>query len=470
MKSKLFILFFIFTLILTTGLGCKGGDTVAKKAIVEPVELIFWSVFESSDNFDSIIKAYALTRPNVTIIYKKIRYEDYEKQLIDAWSNGTGPDIFAINNTWVSKYQSKILPVPTSVKIPVLETTKSFLKKETKAIIKEFPTLTVSQLKNIFPDIVYKDVVRQNQIYALPLSIDTLSLFYNKDHFNAAGIIDPPLTWLEVTEDVVKLNKLNTKGEFERSGIALGGSQNINRSNDILALLMMQNGTTMVNEKGTVSFARSLANNDQILPGQEALQFYAGFAQPSRDVYAWNSTLPESLDLFSAGKLSMFFGYSYQLSLIKAQAPKINFGIAGMPHLKSDGTDAFGLPINFANYWLYSVFKNSKYADEAWDFLIFLTTKQYQDAKGNNRYYAEDYLEASQQPPALKNLIRNYQNKYPELSPFATQILTADSWYRGKNPDEANKIFKQLINNAVLGSDNLQKVISTASAAVQQSY
>lgn len=470
MKSKLLILFFLLTITLSTGFGCKGGDKVAQKAILDPVEINFWGVFDSSDNFETIIAAYQLTHPNVTIKYKKMRYEDYEQQMLESWANGTGPDIFAINNTWVGKYQNKILPLPATVKIPVIETTSGFLKKETKAVIKEYNTLNINQLKNIFPDVVYKDVTRQEQIYALPLSIDTLALYYNKDLFNAAGIVQAPTTWQEFSEDVTKLIRLNAKGEFERSAAAIGGANNINRSNDILSLLMMQNGATMVDGKDKIAFAKNLNSDSDVRPGEQALQFYASFAQPSKDVYTWNNTLPESLDMFSSGKLAMFFGYNYQLPLIKAQAPRINFALANMPHLKNDTTDAFGLPINFANYWLYTVFKNSAHTDEAWDFLVFLTTKQYQDANGKPRYYAEDYLDTATNPPALKSLIQNYQNKYPELAPFASQILTADSWYRGKNPDEANKILKQLINTAVLGNEELYRAISAAASAIQQSY
>ncbi|PIP29532.1 ABC transporter substrate-binding protein, partial [Candidatus Kuenenbacteria bacterium CG23_combo_of_CG06-09_8_20_14_all_36_9] len=42
------------------------------------------------------------------------------------------------------------------------------------------------------------------QILGLPLSLDTLTLFYNRDHFNAAGLIQAPSTWQEFNEAVIK--------------------------------------------------------------------------------------------------------------------------------------------------------------------------------------------------------------------------------------------------------------------------
>jgi len=469
MKSKLVILFLISTLFLTTGLGCKGGDSTAKKALLEPVVLNFWGFFDSSDQFAKAIASYRLTHPNVTINYKKLRFEDYEQKLLEGWANNEGPDIFVIHNTWVNAYENKILALPKTIKLPVIEVS-GWLKKEKNAVVKEFSTLTPEQIKTLFPDVVYEDAVKKNQILGLPLSLDTLTLFYNRDHFNAAGLIQAPSTWQEFNEAVIKLTRLNTAGELERAGAAMGGSDNINRSNDILSLLMMQNGTTMVDDNQGITFDKSAGAKKDFYPGEQALKFYTDFALASKEVYTWNDKLPEALEMFSAGKLAMMFGFAYQIPLIKAQAPKINLGIAAVPHLKTDTTDALGLPINLASYWLYTVFKNSKNSDEAWDFLVFLTTKQYQDETGATRYYVEDYLNGTQTPPALRNLIANFKNNNPTLAPIADQILTAVSWYRGKNPNEMNRIFKQMITQVIEGQIKIRSAISSAANAIEKTY
>jgi len=469
MKIKLTILFLIFICLITTGFGCKGGDPAAKKALLKQVELKMWGIFDPSDAFSKIIAAYRIAHPNVRISYYKLRWEDYEKKLIEGWAEGEGPDIFVVHNTWLGKYQSKILPMPQRIKLPTLEQS-GFLKKEKKAVIKEFPTLTPYQVKNIFPDVVYKDVVKNNLIYGLPLSVDTLSLFYNREHLNAAGLTQPPATWQELTEVTKKLTRQNEEGEIIRSAIALGGANNINRSNDILSLLMMQNGTQMVGPQGQIAFNRPSSHDRNFYPGEQALRFYTDFALPSKEVYTWNNNLPEALELFSAGKLSMMFGFAYQIPLIRAQAPKVDLGIAPVLHINKDGTDSLGLPVNLASYWCYTVFKRTKYPNEAWDFLNFMSTKKYKDEKGNIRYYVENYLNKTQKPPALKSLISKYKSQYPERAPFAEQILTAKSWYRGKNPNYANQIFKQMIENVIQGKSTPRNAINTAAQAISQTY
>ena len=82
----------------------------------------------------------------------------------------------------------------------------------------------------------------------------------------------------------------------------------------------------------------------------------------------WNNFMPNSLESFMAGKTAFFFGYSYHIPIIKAQAPKLNFEITQVPQI--------GNPVNFANYWTETVSKKSKHVDEAWSFILFITTNQ----------------------------------------------------------------------------------------------
>ncbi len=469
MKTKLLFLSLILILVLTTGFGCKGGDKVAEKAILEKVELNIWGLFDSSNAFEKIISKYQLFHPNVKINYTKLRWEDYEKKLVEGWANNQGPDIFAIHNTWVNQYENKILPMPAEIKLPFIQET-GVLKKQQTAIMKTTPTLTSQFIKDNYPDVVYQDVVKNNLILGLPLSIDSLALFYNKDHFNAANITNPPKTWQELADVVKKLTRQNTEGEIIRSAVALGGANNINRSNDILSLLMLQNGTEMVNSRGQISFNKYSSYDKNFYPGEQALRFYTDFALPSKEVYTWNKDLAEAEELFSANKLSMMFGYSYQIPLIKTQAPKINLGISQMPHINIDGTDALGLPVNWANYWVYTVFKRTQHQNEAWDFLIFLATKTYKDETGKTKYYVEDYLDATKNPPALKNLISNYKQKNPENVVFADQILTAKNWYHGKNSIHMNESFKQMILEIITGASSIRDAVTKAARVIGQTY
>jgi multiple sugar transport system substrate-binding protein len=216
----------------------------------------------------------------------------------------------------------------------------------------------------------------------------------------------------------------------------------------------MQNGATMIDDAGNVEFDQipSVFKEQKYNPGAEALRFYTDFANPSKEVYCWNAQMDNSLTLFAQGKLAITFGYSYHLPTIKAQAPKLNFGIAKLPQIEGNSQS-----INFANYWVETVSNKSKNADIAWDFIQFAT----QAAE------AQKYLDVVKKPTALRSLIES-QIDDMDIGVFAEQVLTADSWYRGADANAAEIIIADMIDSAVAGQDTIENIITLGAKRVQQ--
>ncbi len=350
--------------------------------------------------------------------------------------------------------------MPTSVELPYALERDKRTGEVTKADYRKIAMLYSAELQNDFVQVVSNDVVRQGKIWGLPLSVDTLALFYNRTLFDNAGLTRVPSTWLEVKEAVKRLTLQNEEGEIVQSGIALGGAENINRSNDILALLMMQNGTQIVSADGrSISFnkASPYASDEEYRPGVEALRFYTDFARPSKEVYTWNKNMPEATEAFTQGKLAMMLGYAYQLPLIRAQGAKVNLGVAKVPHINSDGTDGLGRQVNFASYWVETVAKMSEYKNYAWDFLKFATSQE----------QVGKYLEKTSRPTALRALVNEQKNNLA-IKPFAEQILTAKSWYQGRQPIVVEEIFNQMVKSVVNGSTTPLESIEFAAKRVGQ--
>jgi len=477
-KSLLFLI--IFSLLFTAGFGCKREN----KAVVnlkKPIALDYWRVWDDTDAFSDIITRYKQRHPFVTINYRKLRYDEYENELIEAFATDRGPDIFSIHNTWIRKYQSKglIEHMPTSIQM-VYPVIKGSIKKEVVYEQRTTKSITLKQLKDKFVDSVYGDVVVPirdaksgklvERVYGLPLFIDTLAMYYNKDLFNNAGITNPPEFWdREFQQDVKKLTKQDNKGQLIQSGAALGGSDNIERSTDIITLLMMQNGTKMMENNGQVRFhMRPEGFKDKSYnPGLDALRFYTDFSNPAKEVYSWNKSLDNSIDMFLNNKLAIMFGYSYMLPQIKADAPKLNFSVTNVPQI--EGSDQ---SINYANYWVESVSKkiltdpnNLKYGkdyakqkfDTAWNFIQFLTQEE----------QAKIYLKKTKKPTALRNLVKD-QLDDQDIGVFAEQVLTAKSWYHGVNANAMESIMNEMINEAIAGQKPLENIIGLSAKKVQQ--
>ncbi len=457
MRKKIITLGLLFVFLMTSGFGCKITDKETKNAM-KPITLTYWRVFDGADAFDEIIANYKKLHPFVNIEYRKLRYDEYEKELLNALAEDRGPDIFSIHNTWIRKYRTKIAPMPesTTMAYPV---TKGTVKKEIIPELRTTRSFTTREIRDNFVETVHKDVILEDgKVYALPLSVDTLALFYNKDLLNNAGISEVPTYWnRELLQAVKKMTKQDPKRGLIQSGIALGSSSNIERYSDVLALLMMQNGATIINDSLQVKFhtVPDFAKTSGYNPGLEALRFYSDFANPAKESYAWNSELNNSLDMFISGNLAMMFGYSYQIPTIRAAAPKLNFSVTKFPQIEGNPPTN----INMANYWVETVSKKSAYQNEAWDFIQFIVKAD----------QAKLYLAKTKKPTALRSLVSS-QLDDNDIGVFASQVLTARSWYRGQNVTAAEEAIKGMIDGILINTEvkKMQDIVNNAAAKVQQ--
>lgn len=426
------------------------------------VSLTYWTVFDDTADLQSLIEAYQARRPYVSIKVQKIPEDQYEQRLLQAWALDQGPDIFSLPNTWVRKYVDFIKPLPASVRVYQYTTKKVFFRDQTEVKPITIQTLTHSQLRQRYVDVVTSDVVLPQSkrapasTYALPLSVDTLVLYYNRDLLNAAGIAQPAATWKEITEHAPLLTILDSQNNILQSAIAMGTAANVNRATDIWSLLAIQNGTTMIAADGS-----KVAFNDATNQfGVRALEFYTDFADFAKEVYAWNADQPEALDAFTQGKVGYFIGYRYHQPLIEQAAPTLNFAVAPAPHINADGTDAqlssSGLPtpVTFASYWVETVAQKSAHADEAWDFVQFASSET----------PVKSYLEKTGKTSALRSVL-NAQRADPEKALFADQALIARSWYHGTDAVAVENYLKEMIDSV---ADNTASAISAINLAAEQ--
>ncbi|MFH1192310.1 MAG: extracellular solute-binding protein [bacterium] len=453
---KLTLLFAVAIFLMTAGFSCK-MQSAAEKAAMQPVALSYWGVFNNTADFTELFADYKALHPNITINYSKFRPEEYNQKLLEAFAEDRGPDLFSIHNTWIGEYKNNLEPMPASVQIPFQEITGS-IKKETITTIKTIPSISLMQLKNDFVEAVYDDCLRDGKIYCLPLNIDNLALYYNRDLLNANAIPFPPKTWAEFQEDVQKITKYDKDGYILQSAASLGTSANISRFSDILSLLMIQNGAVM-SDGGKVVFNMPIGESKYV-PAVRALQFYKAFSDSSKEVYTWNNEMPNSLDAFIQGRTAFFFGYSYHKPIIKASAPKLNFAISEVPQISEASLGSAG--INVANYWVEVVPEKSKQKDIAWNFIQFAAA----DAKENGKYLAR-----VKRPTALRVLV-NSQLDDMDIATFAKQVLTSKSWYKGKNSGATEEIFSAMINFIGNSSDEkiYQQALNDAAKKVQQTY
>ncbi len=424
MKYRIIILSILALLVVSSSVififGRKNGSK--QVATIE-----FWGL-DAPEAWSAVITAYQTANPNRVVKYVQKNSNGYERELLNALASGAGPDIAAIQNTWLNKHQNKFSPL-----------TSGFM--------------SLDNFKNTFVDVAAADLIVASQIYALPFYADTLALYYNKTLFNNAGLVNPPKTWDIFNAAVKELTAVSEGGTIGRAGVALGTAGNVNHSADILSLLMLQTGTVMVSPSRQASFGQTVSLSGRPYnPGLAALDFYASFANSAKPVYTWNARMPNSLSAFSSGKAAMHLGYARDLKSLASAT--INYGVAPMPQVKDSKTDPDYLDVNFANYQAGAVTQLSRNKAMAWDFLVFATSQN-----GSNSYLTQTRL-----PTARRDLIQN-QAADPVLSVFAKQSLTAFSW---PQPDdvEVTKIFNRLIDDVSQGRSTSAEAIKEAEVEV----
>jgi len=385
-----------------------------------------------------LIESFNAIYPEAKVVYEMQNEATYEKDLMDAFARGQGPDVFVVNNEKLSDYLPYIAPCSLG------STSTSGVACSYKA-----KAYTPSQLSIDFPDVVVSDFSNKGLLYGLPLSVDTLGLYYNRDYFNKANIALPPTIWdgkssSSVETTARKLRQLK-KLVLSRSGIALGGdSKTIENSSDILSLMMLQKGAVLKSDD-KITFG----DNDYLDASSKALGFYIDFANPQSANNNYNWALGNTaLNAFWQGKTAMYVGYYRDKKFIDRVGGDFNYAYTKIPQFSSSLST--GNIVNYANYYGFVVSKQSKNIIPAWQFVMGVT-----DDDVANRYF-----QLTKNPPAKRSLISNAMSD-DVSGVFTQQILTARS-FSGFPSVAVTRAFDTMIYDALHGVPLNEAIVKAA--------
>jgi len=415
--------------------GSKPGAGSEPKIVI----LKFVGPFDTKENWAGIAERFNKFKMqenngflNVIIQYEMISDQiNYENNVREMQFEGDGPNIFMMFNSWVSRpaYQEKLLPMP----------------KEMMAVL---------QFENTFVNVAIEDLVlpdletSEKRIYALPFYIDTPALYYNTDRFANEGLIKAPETWEEFKNYVEKLTIRDENGNIEKAGAAFGGGENVNRSQDIIILLTMQN-----NFRQNVTENLTSLNNPQ---GIAAVKFYTDFADPAKRFYTWNEDQMYSIDAFAQRKAAMMINYSHHINnIISKTGGTLDFKIAPIPQLDKN------YKVNYASYWVPVVPKIAPCRsadpkvncyDLAWEFLNFAAKKE----------NAKLYLDSTERAAANLELAKEQSSNYADIrSVFADQVFTAKSWEHPYDK-ESDKALLEMIDSIITKDETKKQTLTEA--------
>lgn len=408
------------TAVLLAGIFLVGlSGCLRSKEDTSPVDLIFYGLDESGV-FESLIAQYRERNPRVRVKYKKFSDpETFESLLVNEIAEGEGPDVFYAHNTWLPRHSKKLSPLVSE-------------------------NFTVKQFQESFVQVASDDFIQPDprdgnlKIYAMPLYVDTLAMYYNKTDFEkkVPERGKPAATWEAFQEDAPKFREQGLDGVLEKGLVFL--------SLDALYNFFLQAGITLYD--GDFKRANFLDRAD------EMFHLYLTFsnAQHKNFSFSPNMLTPGSslgeVETFLSGKVSSVLAYSDLYPRLETELRNISsrvgssigikdVGVAPVPQLSTDESKFR----TFANYYGLAVSRNSKNPQVAWDFVGFLASKA----------QAKTYHEKTKRPAARRDLIAE-QKKEPITEVFAGQVGFAGS-YRIFDDSRFAQILKDAVNGAAGG-------------------
>ncbi len=372
----------------------------------KPVTLQYWRVGSADSALEATIADFKKLHPMVTIQLQTIDLAQYQAQLTQAAQAGTLPDMFSVNSDWLPRYRSYLGAAPSTV-------------------------YSEATYREVFADVVAKNLITNGQIKGVSYGASTLGLFYNPSLLQAAGV-EVPKNWTQFVAASRKLTQ-KTGATITQSGAALG-TTNITRATDIEALLILQNGAQLTDDPPTRAL---FAQNDVagVAVGAKAMDFYASFAEPAKANYSYQDALGSDIQAFAAGKAAFMINYPETASTLATLNPSLKYKTSTMPQV--DGQAA----INLAQFWVESVGSKSAHSEYAWDFLRFAATRDQQ----------QRFNEAHHIPTSRKDLVEA-QKSNAIFGPFVGQIISSQIFYKG-NDQEMNNYFSDATISVLSGLD-----------------
>jgi len=429
--------------------GCSSRGTSAPKTFV------IWA-FDDEDVWKPIIKEAqkdALKGYEVNYV-KKTLNDSYEDDALNSILSGQGPDIWAMPNDWVYRHKDKLTPMPDS------------LIKSSKL-----------NLDDQFVPAIKQSGYFDNKLYTLSPTVDTLMVYYNEkllqsslDEFNASHKGDAniearktaskilnqiPTTWSDFTE-ASKIITARSGGGFSRSGVSMGTANNINNSEDILYALMLQDGTKMTSDDyslATFNLPQTTSAGANEVPATKALEFYNSFANSASANYSWNSSVPNNIESFVNGQTAMIFGFESLSNHLAQVYPGFKYKKAPLPQI---GT-ANDVATDYASYITFAVPKLSSNSDAAWQTIYLLSTDQ-----------ASSYANTVQisQSAKKKDFQVSLKDRESNNSPGKLQTQTAQTWVKGRYPNEADSAIRTAIENVATAQQDAQSALDLAASTI----
>ncbi len=414
------ILLAVFVLLAVIGVFIFATSSSQSGSQLVPITI--WGTLPESDVRQAIDDLETSNKATFEADYTYIDEADFQSKLVNAIATGQGPDVVLIPQDIFLAVKSLLYPIPYA--------------NYSQGLFQN----SFAQAGEIFLD-------PTAGVYALPVAIDPIVMFWNRDLLSSAGIALPPKTWTDVLAEIPKLTTKDANNNITQSGIAFGEWTNVPHAKAILSMLMLQSGTPIVamdQTTGKLTSALLEQNSSGLTPATEALTFFTQFVDPSKNIYSWNRAEPQADSAFLAGELAFYFAPASETPTLRARNPNLNFDVAEVPQT---GTTQSA---TFADVYGFGLLKSSTHITTAVLDMNLLTS----DAA------VKDVAVAANVAPSRRDLLAQTQPQAYEET-FWQSALVGDNFF-DPSPAATDNLFQEMVESVTSGSKSASDAVNTA--------
>ncbi|MBQ9495476.1 MAG: extracellular solute-binding protein [Treponema sp.] len=312
-------------------------------------KVVYWSMWNEAEPQGQVIAraADAFTKQTGIEIEVNFNGRDIRKTLQPALDAGEAIDLFDEDIERVAvTWGNYLLPLD------------SYLEKT-------YSTTGGSAYKDCINSMLL-EVVRElsgGTVKNIPYQPSTFVTLYNKDLFEKAGVASVPTNWNEMLDVCAKLKAIGVYG--------------ITVDDAYMAALF---GYCMDRLVGIDATLDMVENND--FSGAHVLEFGRIWEDMAKKGYiipkAASNIFPAGqIEDIASGKAAMYLNGTWLPNEIKGNAPNMNWGQFAWPAMSENGD---GISYNNFGAQSFAINKNSKHADEAFQFIVFMTTGEWDEA------------------------------------------------------------------------------------------
>ncbi len=367
-----------------------------------------------------------------SISYIQKPVSSFAQELTSAIASGHAPDLILISQQNLDALASALSPIP-------------------------YNTIPERTFLNTFADAATVFLSPQG-IYGIPVGIDPLMLYYNQALLSSASIAAPPKTWEALTGLVPRVAQITPSQNISQALIALGTYANVHDAQGILSTLFLQAGLPIVSRSAqgsyTVSLGAAQGTNtvDGVPPGESVLRFYTSFSDPTQVSYTWNSTLPDSQQMFLSGNEVLYLGYASEGSFLAAANPHLSFDVAPVPQLQAGNNKTV-----YAKVYAFAIPHGSSNARGAFLAAVALAGSSAQKVLASTFGFA----------PSRRTLLAAPPNDPVSAVVYPAAIM-ARTWL-SPAPVTTNSIFSRMIESVTAGSASFSQALTNAEQAINAS-